>query len=84
MTTPPPSRLDSPDPAARERAARESIEHHRTRMAEMAAIREQAVRDLYLELGSWDDVGETIGTSAQNAHKLATRKARKGAGYPER
>jgi hypothetical protein len=61
------------DPATRERAAREAIEYYRQRMAQCAAIREQAVRDLYKQHRNWRKVGEIIGASGQHAHRLATR-----------
>lgn len=69
----PPSGSPLTPPAVREQAAREQIEYHRERMAEMAAIRGQAVRDLKVQLRTWEAVGEAIGTSGQVAHKLAQR-----------
>jgi hypothetical protein len=62
------------DPAARQREAAAAIEHYRTLMAECATIRAQAINDLYTRPGwTWDKVGEVIGTSGQNAHKLSRR-----------
>jgi hypothetical protein len=60
-----------PDPTAREHAARERLGATQQELIELAAIRRQAIRELYERLGSWRKVGAAIGTTGQNAHKAA-------------
>lgn len=61
------------DPAERERVARAAIEAARQLVAELADVRAEAIRDLKAERKTWQAVAEVIGTSAQNAQRLAAR-----------
>jgi hypothetical protein len=65
------------DPAAREHAARAAIDHHRQLMAECAAIRAQAVRELKAGR-SWEAVGELLNprVSRQAAFDIANPRKR--------
>ncbi|MEV7264688.1 hypothetical protein AB0N38_14160 [Micromonospora aurantiaca] len=61
------------DPAERERAAAAAIDAARQLVGELAAVRQDAVRELYATHKTWAAVGAAMGTSAQRAQRLATR-----------
>lgn len=76
MTTPVPTaeQLRSiADPAERERAAAAAVDAARRMVTELAAVRQDAVRELYAQHKTWAAVGAVMGTSAQRAQRLATR-----------
>lgn len=61
------------DPAQRERAAAAAIDAARQLVTELSMLRQQAVRDLYAQHGTWTKVGAAMGTSPQRAQHIATR-----------
>lgn len=61
------------DAAERERAAAAALEAARQLSADLARLRCEAVRELYVIHGTWAKVGAAMGVSAQRAQRMATR-----------
>ncbi len=64
---------DEPDPAERARMAKDAMDVARRLVADLAEVRAEAVRRLHETEGSWRKAGARMGTTGQNAFKIAAR-----------